>query len=210
MIEKAIYSSYAVTDDGQVISYIKGYRKVLSRHAISRNQRYYAVRIKINGKSQFRYVHRLVAEAFLYKASQDTQVNHIDGNTFNNNFSNLEWCTASHNIQHAYKLGLKPTRKCVKCGDEIIKQSNKRGDELCKKCYYPQLLQERKLKNKVEKQKRIKEEFYNTYPNNKMQNEIIELRKDGKTYKAIGDLYGLSRQRIHQIIKSIAICQEES
>ena len=37
-------------------------------------------------------------------------VNHLDGNKLNNCVSNLEWCSASRNIKHAYDTGLKRTR----------------------------------------------------------------------------------------------------
>lgn len=44
-------------------------------------------------------VHRLVASAFLPRNSYN-QINHIDGNKTNNILSNLEWCSASHNMKH--------------------------------------------------------------------------------------------------------------
>jgi hypothetical protein len=34
------------------------------------------------------------------------QVNHIDGNPSNNDVNNLEWCTQSENMRHAFKIGL--------------------------------------------------------------------------------------------------------
>lgn len=54
-----------------------------------------------------KYVHRLVAMAFVKGMVSGKEVNHIDGNKRNNAASNLEWVTKSENQLHAYKIGLR-------------------------------------------------------------------------------------------------------
>ena len=51
-------------------------------------------------------IHRLVAENFIENPNNYKVINHKDGNKTNNNVENLEWCTISHNTQHAINTGL--------------------------------------------------------------------------------------------------------
>lgn len=74
------------------------------------------VRIGGRGSQAFALkAHREVAIAFVNNPDNKEQVNHIDGNKFNNNFTNLEWVTAKENIQHAFDTGLAIAR----CGENI-------------------------------------------------------------------------------------------
>ena len=52
-------------------------------------------------------IHRLVALHFIPNPYQHLQVNHKDGNKANNHVSNLEWCSAEFNAQHALETGLR-------------------------------------------------------------------------------------------------------
>ena len=63
------------------------------------------------GKRGHLSVHRAVAREFCEGYFPNAVVNHIDGNSLNNDYTNLEWCDQSHNIRESYKnSGLDQTR----------------------------------------------------------------------------------------------------
>ena len=59
---------------------------------------YLVIHLKKNGKRISRYIHRLVAEAFLEMPTGSNVVDHIDYNKKNNAVDNLQWCTQKENI----------------------------------------------------------------------------------------------------------------
>lgn len=55
-----------------------------------------------------RKIHRLSMIAFNpIEGYENYQINHRDGNKFNNHISNLEWVTPQENIDHSIKYGLR-------------------------------------------------------------------------------------------------------
>lgn len=71
-------------------------------------------------------VHRLVAIHFIPNPDNKSDVNHIDGDKYNNNDWNLEWNTPGENQKHAYRTGLKnPTWKDKKLPDSTRKKMSK-------------------------------------------------------------------------------------
>lgn len=72
---------------------------------------------KRNGKGKQvgmrKYVHRLVAEAFIPNPENLPQVNHKDFDKSNNNSDNLEWVSRADNIQHSHDNGRMTKRYAV-------------------------------------------------------------------------------------------------
>jgi hypothetical protein len=98
-------SLYVIYENGEIYNMRTG-KKV---KPYTNNVGYYRVGFYKDGKRIQKYLHRLLAEAFIPNLENKEFINHIDGNPANNDLSNLEWCTRSENTLHAYKLGLNYT-----------------------------------------------------------------------------------------------------
>jgi len=70
------------------------------------NYGYVSTRLNKSGKTFTRFIHRLLAEAFIPNPENKKCVNHKDGNKLNNALDNLEWLSHQENMIHAYKNGL--------------------------------------------------------------------------------------------------------
>ena len=62
-----------------------------------RDTTYKRVTLRQGGRRKNFRVHRLVAAAFIPNPERLPEVDHKDGDPFNNNVNNLEWVTASQN-----------------------------------------------------------------------------------------------------------------
>ncbi len=109
------YPEYECSDSG-IIRH-KTTNKILK---IGTNKKGYVQHcIWYNGKRKIIFPHRIVAELFVDNPENKDVVNHIDGNKTNNNASNLEWCTAKENTNHAInalgKMTCGRNKKAVRC-----------------------------------------------------------------------------------------------
>ncbi len=111
------YERYLVSNTGRVISTARGKAKELKaqQDAIGYvHFRLYPADRRFGTYGPGRGVkpklfkgHRLVAETFIANADTTLQINHLDGNKHNNRVTNLEFCTAHHNIQHSWDSGMR-------------------------------------------------------------------------------------------------------
>lgn len=108
---------YLVSSYGRVFS--KNYHQVKGRiqeliqmthFDKKRGYRYKYVELKNKSKM----IHNIVAEAFHGEKKIGMQVNHKDGNIYNNKASNLEYVTQSENIRHAFDNNLYKRSKLTK------------------------------------------------------------------------------------------------
>ena len=89
-------------------------------------------RIRVDVKNDLKkgsgfYLHRVIAITFIPNPNNLEEVNHIDGNPYNNRVENLEWMTREDNMRHFHENRTKYENKNVRqvvlcCGktNEII------------------------------------------------------------------------------------------
>ena len=108
------FNNYDITKEGIIINKKTGKQ---SKGCINnRGYRMFTCRYK---NKHFMYsIHTLLAIKYIPNPNNYPIINHIDGNKLNISLDNLEWCTQSHNIKEAVRLGL-------------LNNSNNRG--ACKK-----------------------------------------------------------------------------
>jgi len=124
-ILKNIKDYYWITIDGELWSTNKGGFK------IGWTDRYTSYGMSTINNDQKHYIcHRLVQIMFGFREDHDDKVvNHLDGDTHNNHFDNLEWTTHSGNLRHARETGLVPldvlSLKDIKKVCDLIEQGER-------------------------------------------------------------------------------------
>ena len=136
-------NQYLIYPDGRVWS--DKTHKFLSPRKVGKG--YFQVVLMIDGQQTPILIHRLVAEAFIPNPNNYPQVNHIDENKENNNYSNLEWATAKQNINYGtrnlrvgekIKRGNNPNAKKVEMLDPKTHKVIKTFDSVASACDYLQ------------------------------------------------------------------------
>ena len=97
------FEGYQVSTFGRVKSF-KYKSPLILKPALKRQ--YLSVDLSIDGEKKQRYVHVLVAQAFIPNPDNKPEVNHDDGNKFNCYAGNLYWATRAENMRHAIRTGL--------------------------------------------------------------------------------------------------------
>lgn len=100
------FPDYWISNYGRVFSYKNGYktRKGWRELKPYKNKKhiYLDCRISIKGNYGHLQVHRYVCKYFCPGYKEGLVVNHIDGNTLNNYYKNLEWVSQKENIHKGY------------------------------------------------------------------------------------------------------------
>lgn len=107
--------NYLISNKGRVKSLSRivsnGVRSYLSEEAILKpnvtTKGYLQVQIRHDGKIHQKFVHRLVAIAFLPNEFNYPQINHKNCDKSDNRVENIEWCNNSQNQRHAWGSGLR-------------------------------------------------------------------------------------------------------
>lgn len=116
------FDGYEISNLGRVMSHRRGCSILSPTITGSDNNgnHYLKVCLMKDSKKTQRYVHRLVAEAFLPLETGKSQINHKDGNKTNNILENLEWVSQSENVKHSVEvLG---NNKHIKKNDRVVYQ----------------------------------------------------------------------------------------
>nr|DAR61548.1 MAG TPA: homing endonuclease [Bacteriophage sp.] len=99
---------YALNKEGRLYSFLR--KKVLPVRELDPTVRYRSTVISHeSGKNITFPTHRLLALMFINDGTDKSkmQVDHIDGDRFNNKLDNLEWVTPSENVLRSFRLGLR-------------------------------------------------------------------------------------------------------
>ena len=123
------FEDYQVSQIGNI--YSKKSKKILKHKS---NGVYKNIALQKENKAHYKYIHRLVCDAFCENPDNKPMVNHKDGDKLNNHFSNLEWVTKGENQAHAFRTGLRIPSEAQRLS---VVRENKRRSLVRRSIFYP-------------------------------------------------------------------------
>ncbi len=193
---------FEITDCGDVYKITNGMREEANITMAGRGQIYKMLSYKQDGKWKNEFVHRLVAKAFVPNPNQYNVVHHKDGNPTNNHYENLEWCTQKENMAYAYEAGAYAHlfTECVICGSATMAK-----DSICPSCRAKQKADYKRMQARDEKAVAVKSALdkIDMSALSPRDERVITLYAEGLTFSEIGREFGLTRERIRQLIDRI-------
>lgn len=99
---KGYNGDYQVSNAGRVRSNKYGYWKILKQYKCGKG--YIGIDLCKNGQYGKFLMHRLVASHLIPNPLSLPEVNHKDGDKFNNNKANLNWTDGKGNMKHAREV----------------------------------------------------------------------------------------------------------
>ena len=116
------FPNYLISNKGN----LKSVKTLKNVKLFTKDDGYVSYTLRLDNKGYYKYIHRLVAEAFVDNPNNKGQVNHINGIKGDNRAENLEWVTPAENIRHAIDTGLLKYKKKEK---EIKNSKYSLGEE---------------------------------------------------------------------------------
>ena len=213
-----IETGYLVYKDGTV--YSTANNKFKRMKPVKQRNGYYLVHLHLNGKSYYRWLHRMVAECFLENKDNKPEVNHKDGDKSNNAVENLEWVTTKENIAHAFRTNLrgvgenasnaKLTEKQVRKICEMLVDNYFTMREISEiiGCAYHQVFEIKSKKSWTHISKDYNFDHYSKFAPNRGANKLTEeevyeichlLQSKKYTGRHIASMYGVHENTIYLI-----------
>lgn len=195
-----------VTEEGDFYRAYNGRKCVITEAFVSKENKIdgiaYGVVTWMNDCVQLRdYAHRLYAEAFIEKPSENhVLVSAKDGNFLNLTKDNIFWITKSERAEELHARLYTEKITCQKCGHRYY---NKKSIKKCPICKYKEKRAQLSAEKSRKKLESIKKEYAHVDVD-KLTNKkraILDMRLKGMPLVEIGENLGISKQAVDQSLQ---------
>jgi hypothetical protein len=97
-------TDYWVCENGDIFRNEKQLKPQMKKR--KGKDRYFYLKLSQNNVKKSQYIHRMVAETYIPNPNNLPEIDHKDGDRFNNHISNLEWVEMRENRKRAFDAGL--------------------------------------------------------------------------------------------------------